>query len=211
MTDAPPLRSTLKRGALIAAANWPLVVVQFVAEATLKLLLAVPVVGRMSWSCSCSRRTSTSCSPATSGRSWPRFSPRCARIPRAHRVQHLVRHRRHWRIRPDVRDQGRHRRASGAEPKAQAGPIERPPLRVAAIRRAGCRHNRRRISTAPAPLAPIRATLGMCLAGRLRADGARLYGADRERLPAGGQHRLALQLDLGAAIGSSVLIVWISI
>ena len=45
MIDAPPLRATLKRGALVAAANWPLVVVQFIAEATLKLLLAVPVVG----------------------------------------------------------------------------------------------------------------------------------------------------------------------
>jgi hypothetical protein len=45
MTDAPPLRATLKRGALLAAANWPLVAAQFVAEATLKLLLAVPVVG----------------------------------------------------------------------------------------------------------------------------------------------------------------------
>ena len=39
------LKATLKRGALIAAANWPLVAVQFVAESTLKLLLAVPVVG----------------------------------------------------------------------------------------------------------------------------------------------------------------------
>jgi hypothetical protein len=45
MTDAPGLKPTLKRGALVAAANWPLVVVQFVAESTLKLLLAVPVVG----------------------------------------------------------------------------------------------------------------------------------------------------------------------
>jgi hypothetical protein len=45
MIDPPPLRSTLKRGALVAAANWPLIAVQFVAEATLKLLLAVPVVG----------------------------------------------------------------------------------------------------------------------------------------------------------------------
>jgi hypothetical protein len=45
MTDAPGLRITLKRGALLAAANWPLVAVQFVAESTLKLLLAVPVVG----------------------------------------------------------------------------------------------------------------------------------------------------------------------
>jgi hypothetical protein len=45
MTDAPPLRATLKRGALITAANWPLLVVQFVAESTFKLLLGVPVVG----------------------------------------------------------------------------------------------------------------------------------------------------------------------
>ena len=40
-----PLKAALKRGALIAAANWPLVVVQFIAEATLKILLAVPVIG----------------------------------------------------------------------------------------------------------------------------------------------------------------------
>lgn len=45
MSDLPGLKSTLKRGALVAAANWPLVAVQFVAESTLKLLLAVPVVG----------------------------------------------------------------------------------------------------------------------------------------------------------------------
>jgi hypothetical protein len=40
-----PLKAALKRGALIAAANWPLVVVQFIAESMLKLLLAVPVIG----------------------------------------------------------------------------------------------------------------------------------------------------------------------
>jgi hypothetical protein len=45
MTHSLPLKAALKRGALIAAANWPLVVVQFVAEATLKLLLAVPTIG----------------------------------------------------------------------------------------------------------------------------------------------------------------------
>ena len=45
MTDAPGLKATLKRGALVAAANWPLVAVQFIAESTLKLLLGVPVVG----------------------------------------------------------------------------------------------------------------------------------------------------------------------
>ena len=45
MSAPPALKPTLKRGALVAAANWPLVAVQFVAEGTLKLLLAVPVVG----------------------------------------------------------------------------------------------------------------------------------------------------------------------
>ena len=45
MSHAPGLKAALKRGALITAANWPLVVVQFVAESTLKLLLAVPVLG----------------------------------------------------------------------------------------------------------------------------------------------------------------------
>jgi hypothetical protein len=41
----PGLKTALKRGALIAAANWPLVIAQFVAESSLKLLLAVPIVG----------------------------------------------------------------------------------------------------------------------------------------------------------------------
>ena len=45
MAHTPGLRAALKRGALIAAANWPLVVVQFVTESILKLLLAVPIVG----------------------------------------------------------------------------------------------------------------------------------------------------------------------
>jgi hypothetical protein len=41
----PGLKIALKRGALVAAANWPLVVIQFVAESTLKVILGVPVVG----------------------------------------------------------------------------------------------------------------------------------------------------------------------
>jgi hypothetical protein len=41
----PGLKTALKRGALLAAANWPLVIAQFVAESSLKLLLAVPIVG----------------------------------------------------------------------------------------------------------------------------------------------------------------------
>ncbi|HJR58090.1 MAG TPA: hypothetical protein VJ813_01775 [Vicinamibacterales bacterium] len=45
MTHHLPLKTALKRGAVIAAANWPLVVVQFIAEGILKLLLGVPVIG----------------------------------------------------------------------------------------------------------------------------------------------------------------------
>ena len=45
MTQIPGLKAALKRGALLAAANWQLVIIQFVAESSLKLLLAVPIVG----------------------------------------------------------------------------------------------------------------------------------------------------------------------
>jgi hypothetical protein len=41
------LKLTLKRGALLAAANWPLVVVQFIADSIFKIALAVPVLGGM--------------------------------------------------------------------------------------------------------------------------------------------------------------------
>ena len=39
------LEYLLKRGALLAAANWPVVVIQFAAQTTFKLLLLVPLVG----------------------------------------------------------------------------------------------------------------------------------------------------------------------
>jgi len=39
------LKLLLKRGALLAAANWPTVAIQFVAETTFQALLAVPIVG----------------------------------------------------------------------------------------------------------------------------------------------------------------------
>jgi hypothetical protein len=45
MAHTPGLKAALKRGALIAAANWPLVLVQFVTASILKLMLAVPIVG----------------------------------------------------------------------------------------------------------------------------------------------------------------------
>lgn len=45
MSDRAGLRAVLKRGALVAAANWPVVVIQFVAESAFKVLLAVPILG----------------------------------------------------------------------------------------------------------------------------------------------------------------------
>jgi hypothetical protein len=41
----PALKLLLKRGALVAAANWPVVLVQFVADTLFNALLAVPIVG----------------------------------------------------------------------------------------------------------------------------------------------------------------------
>jgi hypothetical protein len=45
MASALPLRSALTRGALITAANWPIVLIEFTIESLFKLALAVPVVG----------------------------------------------------------------------------------------------------------------------------------------------------------------------
>ena len=39
------LKLLLKRGALVTAANWPIVAIQFVAETTFQVLLAVPIIG----------------------------------------------------------------------------------------------------------------------------------------------------------------------
>ena len=39
------LKLLLKRGALLAAANWPIVAVQFAAQTTFQVLLAVPLIG----------------------------------------------------------------------------------------------------------------------------------------------------------------------
>src|SRR4051812_15979860 len=39
------LKSLLKRGALLAAANWPTIAIQFIAATTFQVLLAVPIIG----------------------------------------------------------------------------------------------------------------------------------------------------------------------
>ncbi len=45
MKQTAVLKTALRRGALLTAANWPVVLIQFTAESTFKLLLAVPVIG----------------------------------------------------------------------------------------------------------------------------------------------------------------------
>jgi hypothetical protein len=45
MSHRQLLKSTLKRGALVAAANWPATLVQATADSLFKLLFAVPIVG----------------------------------------------------------------------------------------------------------------------------------------------------------------------
>jgi hypothetical protein len=45
MTPALSLRAALKRGALVTAANWAVVFVEFTIESVFKLALAIPVVG----------------------------------------------------------------------------------------------------------------------------------------------------------------------
>lgn len=45
MWETGHTRSALKRGALLTAANWPLVVIQTIADSAFKLLLAIPILG----------------------------------------------------------------------------------------------------------------------------------------------------------------------
>ena len=45
MHDDRELRAIIKRGGLITLANWPVLVVQFIAESVFKILLGVPVAG----------------------------------------------------------------------------------------------------------------------------------------------------------------------
>ncbi len=45
MEETVSVKTALKRGALVAAANWQVMAIQFVGDSTFKLLLSVPVVG----------------------------------------------------------------------------------------------------------------------------------------------------------------------
>ena len=159
------LKTTLKRGALIAVANWPLVAVQFVAESTLKLLLAVPVVRgvflvvlllgadvdqllagdvrEIIGAVFAAMRQSTVALIAFS------FSFR----------GHAAR-----RLRAHVRDQGGH---GVALARAEAQARSAPPLRLQAVRRASVTGDRSVPDGVPAILAALREARGRA-ADRLR-------------------------------------------
>lgn len=210
MIDAPPLRATLKRGALLAAANWPLIAVQFIAEATFKLLLAVPVVGGL-----------TLVVLLLEGNADELL---------AGDVRHIV-----AAIFSALRQNPAALVAFSisfgivvlggsaltfvvkggtvsllAEAEAQAGPIERPPLRLAALRRAdvvsiegylaGCRRLWRRY-----------VRLGACLLVTYALTAVVYLGLIVRGYQVADNIGLLLSWTVGAALGSSVLIVWISL
>ena len=194
MTDAPPLRATLKRGALVAAANWPLIVVQFVAESTLKLLLAVPVVGGIvlvvlllegnadELLAGDVRQIVTAVFGAL--RQNPAaliaFTISFGIVVLGGSVLTFV-------IKGGTV-------ALLARAEALAGPIERPPLRLNAIRRAGVVTIDGYLDGCSAALAPVRPSRHLPV-GRIRVDRVRVPGPDGERVPRRRQHRPAPQLD----------------
>lgn len=210
MTDAPPLRSTLKRGALVAAANWPLVAVQFVAEATLKLLLAVPVVGGIvlvvlllegnadDLLAGDVRQIVTAVFAAL------RQNP-AALIAFCISFGIVVLG---GSVLTFIIKGGTVSLLAKAE--AQAGPIERPPLRLTAIRRAG-------IVTIDGYLDGSRrlwrryVRLGVCLLVAYALTASVYLGLIVSGFRLADNIGLLFSWTVGAALGSSALIVWISL
>jgi hypothetical protein len=209
MPHPPALKASLKRGACLAAANWPLIAVQFVAEGTLKLLLAVPVVGGIflvvlvlgadveEIMAGDVREIITAVVGAL------RANPTAlAAFTAAFLVVLLG-----GSILTFVVKAGTV--AILAEAESHAGPIERPPLRLAALRRAnftniepflaGCRAFGRRY-----------VKLGMCLLVAYTITAAAYLG-----FLVGGYSLVGRSGVLGwtfaAALASSTLVVWITI
>lgn len=210
MPHPPALKSSLKRGAFIAAANWPLIAVQFVAEGTLKLLLAVPVVGGIFLVVLLLGAdveeimagdvrdiigavvVALGASPAALAAFGAAFvlvllgGSALTFIVKGGTVAIL------------------------AEAEAQAGPIERPPLRIAALRRAnrtniapfldGCRRFWRRY-----------VTLGACLLIAYVTTAVIYLSLIVGGYALAGNSGVLLGWTFAAALASSALVVWITI
>jgi hypothetical protein len=210
MSDGPPLRSTLKRGALLTAANWPLVAVQFIAEATFKLLLAVPVVGGLTLVVLLLEGNAEELLAGDLRQIVAAIFAALRQNPAA-----LVAFTISFGIvalggsaLTFVVKAGTVALVAKADEKA--GSIERPPLRLSALRRAnvvsiegyldGCRRLWRRYLR-----------LGACLLLAYVLTAILYLGLIVRGFQFADNIGLLLSWTVGAALGSSVLIVWISI
>jgi hypothetical protein len=210
MSDAPPLRSTLKRGALLTAANWPLVAVQFIAEATFKLLLAVPVVGGLTLVVLLLEGNAEELLAGDVRQIVAAIFGALRQNPAAlfaftisFGIVALGGSALTFIVKAGTV-------ALLAQAEANAGSIERPPLRLTALRRAnvvsiegyldGCRRLWRRYLR-----------LGACLLVAYVLTAALYLGLIVRGFQFADNIGLLLSWTVGAALGSSVLIVWISI
>jgi hypothetical protein len=210
MIDAPPLRATLKRGALLAAANWPLIAVQFIAEATFKLLLAVPVVGGLTLVVLLLEGNAEELLAGDVRQIVAAIFSALGQNPAA-----LVAFSVAFGV-VVVGGSALTFIVKGgtvsllALAEAQAGPLERPPIRLAALRRAhvvsiegyldGCRRLWRRYLR-----------LGACLLIAYALTAAVYLGLIVRGYQFADNIGLLLSWTVGAALGSSALIVWISL
>jgi hypothetical protein len=210
MPQPPALKAALKRGAFVAAANWPLIAVQFIAEGTLKLLLAVPVVGGIFLVV---LLLGADADEVLSGDlreiigsvvSALRANPVALVAFGAAFVLVLL----GGSALTFVVKAGTV--AILADAEAQAGPIERPPLRLAALRRAnrtdiepflaGCRKFWRRF-----------VKLGACLLVVYTATAAAYLSFIVGGYALAGNSGVLLGWTFAAALASSALVVWITV
>jgi hypothetical protein len=209
-SDAPGLKATLKRGALITAANWPLVAVQFVAESTLKLLLAVPVVGGIFLVV---LLLGANADELLAGDVREVVAEVFASM--RHNIPALVAFSGAFTIvllggsaLTFLVKGGTVSLLAAAE--AQAGPVERPPVRIQTVRRAnviaiepfldGCRRLWRRYMK-----------LGACLLGVYGVTAILYLGFVVGGLSLVGNSGVLLGWTVAAAAASSILIVWITL
>jgi hypothetical protein len=210
MPHPPALKASLKRGAFVAAANWPLIVVQFIAEGTEQLLLAVPVVGGIALVVLLLGADVEE----VMGNDMKESIPRVIAALRANPVALGFFAASFFvvllgaSILTFIVKGGTVSVLATAE--AQAGPIERPPLRLAALRRAnvtniepfleGCRKfSRRYIKLGFCLLIVYSATAALCVAFVIGGYGLL------------GNLGVLLGWTFAAAPALSALVVWITL
>ena len=210
MSQAPGLKAALKRGALVAAANWPVVAVQFIAESTLKLLLAVPVLGgiflvALLLDADVGQLISGSTTEIVQGvfGAFRASTPALIAFALAFLLVMLGGSALTFVVKGGTV-------AILVAAEAAAGPIERPPLRFAALRRAnvtdiepyldGCQRLWRRYMR-----------LGACLLLVYAGTAVAYLGLVVGGYALAGNSGVLLGWTLATAIASSVALVWITL